>query len=146
MAFKSWKFSTSKFFPTEKLCRPITFYKILFLRKIFLSGNGPLYALLESDRSWPQNLVSVIEILGLQHLFLLQATHLRNHTVISVIIIHSRALNQSVIVERVTCRSNILQYWTGTYWTVANCGFFHGFSTLFRCFVNFKHTTNDMAE
>jgi hypothetical protein len=61
-------------------------------------------------------------------------------------IIHSRALNQSVIVERVTCRSNILRYWTGTYWTVANCGFFHGFSTLFRCFVNFKHTTNDMAE
>jgi hypothetical protein len=24
------------------LCRPITFYKIFFLRKIFLSGNGPL--------------------------------------------------------------------------------------------------------
>jgi hypothetical protein len=59
---------------------------------------------------------------------------------------HSRALNQSVIVERVTCRSSILRYWTGTYWTVANCGFLHGFSTIFRCFVNFKHTTNDMAE
>jgi hypothetical protein len=56
-------------------------------------------------------------------------------------IIHSRALNQSVIVERVTCWSNILRYWT-----VANRGFFHGFSTIFRCFVNFKHTTSDMAE
>jgi hypothetical protein len=63
--------------------------------------------------------------------------------VIIIIIIHSRALNQSVIVERVTCRSNILRYWTGTYWTVANRGFFHGFSTLFRCFVNLKHTTSD---
>jgi hypothetical protein len=40
-----------------------------------------------------------------------------------LVIIHSRALNQSVIVERVTCRSNILRYWTGTYWTVANRGF-----------------------
>ena len=65
---------------------------------------------------------------------------------IYLFIIHSRVLNQSVIVERVTCRSNILRYWTGTYSTVANCGFFHGFSTIFRCFVNFKHTTNDMAE
>jgi hypothetical protein len=32
------EFSTSNFFRTENLCRPITFY---FLRKIFLSGNGP---------------------------------------------------------------------------------------------------------
>ena len=37
-------FQLQNFFPTENLCRPITFYKILFLRKIFLSaGNGPLY-------------------------------------------------------------------------------------------------------
>jgi hypothetical protein len=42
--------------------------------------------------------------------------------------------------------TRILRYWTGTYWTVANCGFFYGFSTLFRCFVNFKHTTSDMEE
>jgi hypothetical protein len=34
------------------------------------------------------------------------------------IIIHSRALNQSRLLIRVTCRSNILRYWTGTYWTV----------------------------
>ena len=33
------KISLSK---VENLCRPITFYKIFFLRKIFLSGNGPL--------------------------------------------------------------------------------------------------------
>jgi hypothetical protein len=33
-------FQLQHFFPTENLCRPITFYKILFLRKIFLSGNG----------------------------------------------------------------------------------------------------------
>jgi hypothetical protein len=46
----------------------------------------------------------------------------------------------------VTCRSNILRYWTGTYWTVANHGFLHGFSTLFRGFVNLKHTTSDMAD
>jgi hypothetical protein len=26
----------------QNLCRPITFYKIVFLRNIFLSGNGPL--------------------------------------------------------------------------------------------------------
>ena len=65
---------------------------------------------------------------------------------IFLFIIHSHALNQSVIVERITCRSNILRYWTETYWTVANRGFFHGFSTLFKCFVNFKHTTSDIAE
>jgi hypothetical protein len=35
-------FQLQNFFPTENLCRPITFYKIFFLRKIFLSGNGPL--------------------------------------------------------------------------------------------------------
>jgi hypothetical protein len=40
--FQLQNFFTSKFFPTENLCRPITFYNILFLRKIFLSGNGPL--------------------------------------------------------------------------------------------------------
>jgi hypothetical protein len=34
-------FQLQNFFPTENLCRPITFYKIFFLRKIFLSGNGP---------------------------------------------------------------------------------------------------------
>jgi hypothetical protein len=55
-------------------------------------------------------------------------------------------VNQSVIVERVTGRSNISGYWAGTYWTVAYRGFFHGFLTFFRCFVNFKHTTSDMAE
>jgi hypothetical protein len=38
---KSWKVWTSNFFPAENLCRPITFYKIFFLRKIFLNGNGP---------------------------------------------------------------------------------------------------------
>ena len=30
------------FLPTENLCRPITFYKFFFPRKIFWSGNGPL--------------------------------------------------------------------------------------------------------
>jgi hypothetical protein len=35
-------FQLQIFFPTESLCRPITFYKIFFPRKIFLSGNGPL--------------------------------------------------------------------------------------------------------
>jgi hypothetical protein len=34
-------FQLQHFFPTENLCRPITFYKIFFLRKIFLIGNGP---------------------------------------------------------------------------------------------------------
>ena len=29
------------FFPTENLCRPITLYKLFFLRKIFQNGNGP---------------------------------------------------------------------------------------------------------
>ena len=33
-------FQLPNFFPTENLCRPITFYKIFFPRKIFLSGNG----------------------------------------------------------------------------------------------------------
>ena len=36
-------FQLQKFFPTENLCRPITFYKIFFPRKIFLSGNGRIY-------------------------------------------------------------------------------------------------------
>jgi hypothetical protein len=36
-------FQLQNFFPTENLCRPITFYKIFFLRKIFLTGNGPLH-------------------------------------------------------------------------------------------------------
>jgi hypothetical protein len=35
-------FQLQNFFPKENLCRPITFYKIFFLRKIFLSENGPL--------------------------------------------------------------------------------------------------------
>ena len=35
-------FQLQNFFPTKNLCRPITFYKIFFLRKIFLSENGPL--------------------------------------------------------------------------------------------------------
>jgi hypothetical protein len=39
---KSQTFSTSKFVFDGYLCRPITFYKIFFLRKIFLSGNVPL--------------------------------------------------------------------------------------------------------
>jgi hypothetical protein len=43
---KSWKiykyqnFFLQNFFPTENLCRPITFYKFFFPRKIFLSGNN----------------------------------------------------------------------------------------------------------
>jgi hypothetical protein len=45
---KSWKFPTSKLFPTENLCRPITFYKFFFPRKIFLSGNGPFRAIRET--------------------------------------------------------------------------------------------------
>jgi hypothetical protein len=36
-------FQLQNFIPTENLCRPITFYKIFFPRKIFLSGNGSLY-------------------------------------------------------------------------------------------------------
>ena len=36
-------FQLQNFFPTENLCRPITFYKAFFLWKIFLSGNGPSY-------------------------------------------------------------------------------------------------------
>jgi hypothetical protein len=32
-------FQLQNFFPTENLCRTITFYKIFFLRKIFLNGN-----------------------------------------------------------------------------------------------------------
>jgi hypothetical protein len=32
-------FQLQNIFPTENLCRPITFYKIFFLRKIFLRGN-----------------------------------------------------------------------------------------------------------
>jgi hypothetical protein len=55
-------------------------------------------------------------------------------TAINTVIIHSRALNQSVIVERVTCRSNMLRYWTGTYWTVANRGFFSWFFNPFQMF------------
>jgi hypothetical protein len=39
---KGENFQLQNFFPTENLCRPITFYKIFFLRKIFLIGNGPL--------------------------------------------------------------------------------------------------------
>ena len=35
-------FQFQNFFPTGNLCRPITFYKIFFLLKIFPSGNGPL--------------------------------------------------------------------------------------------------------
>jgi hypothetical protein len=35
-------FQLQNFFPTENLCRPITFYKIFFPLKIFLSGNGRL--------------------------------------------------------------------------------------------------------
>jgi hypothetical protein len=39
---KVQNFQLQNFFPTENLCRPIiTFYKIFFMRKIFLSGNGP---------------------------------------------------------------------------------------------------------
>jgi hypothetical protein len=46
---KSWKFSISEFFSdrkfanfaNQKICQPITFYKLFFLRKIFLSGNRP---------------------------------------------------------------------------------------------------------
>ena len=34
------KFSTSKFFPTENLCRPKTFYKIFFLRIFNPRANG----------------------------------------------------------------------------------------------------------
>ena len=34
-------FQFQNFFPTENLCRPITFYKIFFLWKIFPSGNEP---------------------------------------------------------------------------------------------------------
>ena len=37
-------FQLQNFFPTENLCRPITFYKFFFPRKIFLSRNGPLFA------------------------------------------------------------------------------------------------------
>jgi hypothetical protein len=33
-------FQLQNFFQTENLCRPITFYKILFLQKIFLSGKN----------------------------------------------------------------------------------------------------------
>jgi hypothetical protein len=33
-------FQLQNFFPMENLCQPITFYKIFFPRKIFLSGNG----------------------------------------------------------------------------------------------------------
>jgi hypothetical protein len=33
-------FQLQNFFPTENLCRPITFYKFFFPRKFFLSGNG----------------------------------------------------------------------------------------------------------
>jgi hypothetical protein len=35
-------FQLQNFFPTENFGRPITFYKIFFLRKNFLSGNAPL--------------------------------------------------------------------------------------------------------
>ena len=42
-SLKVENFQLQNFFPTEKLCRPITFYKIFFLRKMFLSGNGPLH-------------------------------------------------------------------------------------------------------
>jgi hypothetical protein len=35
-------FQLQNFFQTENLCRPITFHKIFFPRKIFLSGNGLL--------------------------------------------------------------------------------------------------------
>ena len=33
-------FQLQNFFPTENLCRPMTFHKFFFPRKIFLSGNG----------------------------------------------------------------------------------------------------------
>jgi hypothetical protein len=42
----------------------------------------------------------------------------------------------------------LIQYFTILDWNllaVANLGFFHGFSTIFRCFVNFKHTTNSFV-
>jgi hypothetical protein len=39
--FQPENFFHQNFFPTENLCRPITFYTIFFLREIFLSGNGP---------------------------------------------------------------------------------------------------------
>jgi hypothetical protein len=35
-------FNLKNFFQTENLCRPITFYKIFFLREMFLGGNGSL--------------------------------------------------------------------------------------------------------
>jgi hypothetical protein len=35
-------FQLQNFFRRENWCRPITFYKIFFLREIFLIGNGPL--------------------------------------------------------------------------------------------------------
>ena len=34
-------FQNFNIFPRENLCRPITFYKIFFLPKIFPSGNQP---------------------------------------------------------------------------------------------------------
>jgi hypothetical protein len=52
---------------------------------------------------------------------------------------HAHLTNQqSVIVERVTCRSNILRYWTGTYWTVANRVFFPWFFNPFQMFCQFQ--------
>jgi hypothetical protein len=42
LLLKVENFQLENVFPTENLCRPITFYKIFSLRKICLSGNGPL--------------------------------------------------------------------------------------------------------
>jgi hypothetical protein len=45
-------FQLQFFFPTENLCRPITFYKIFFPRKIFLSENGPLYRVSQKSQAY----------------------------------------------------------------------------------------------
>ena len=43
LLLKVENFQLQNFFPTENLCRPITFYKIFFLRKIFLEITQPTY-------------------------------------------------------------------------------------------------------
>jgi hypothetical protein len=49
---KSWKFSTAKFFPTENLCLPVTFYKIFFLGKTFLNAwTWPKYHMFPSTET-----------------------------------------------------------------------------------------------
>jgi hypothetical protein len=42
-------FQLQNFFPTKNLCRPITFYRIFFLRKIFLSANELLVSVSFED-------------------------------------------------------------------------------------------------